>query len=446
MVVNGLFFSFFVYSFILFKKGSSEIFFWFIFYLNFFLLWSLKLLLETSECVFTNHYSSMLVLDKVSCVFLVLTIWVMVVGVCSMLYVDSRVGDLVVGLVILHSLLVFFFFSCNLLNFFLFFELSVVPLFWIISYWGSQKERFFSNYYFILYTVVSSSPFLLIVLSSMLSGVVSGVLIFFSSKFFVTGACFLGLMVGFYSKLPLFGFHIWLPKAHVDAPVGGSMLLAGILLKLGSLGAIRVLSLLGFGGFFVIKLSLVLASWGFFVASVMCLRLTDLKVIIAFSSVSHMSLALGGLVVLSGWGLKGGFLVFLGHGIISPALFYLGNMIYSRGGSRTLSGMKSLGIMNKFYLFVLVFFLFNVGLPPFVNFFGELGIFFSMFFYAKFLVGVVFLGFFFSGLYMIMLVVSLVGSKTWFRLVDKFFFLEWVLLVYMFFSYVWLSLGTELWF
>jgi len=206
----------------------------------------------------------------------------------------------------------FFLFPCFLVktffSFFIFFEASVIPLLVLITRWGRQKERVQASFYFVFYTLVGSYPLLVFLfyfyrtfLSSFM-GVES-----LRPLLRLPGYCYMGVfgsfdlfffwwlaMVGFLIKLPIYGFHLWLPKAHVEAPVAGSMLLAALLLKLGGYGLIRIMGILqGRVERYIVPFCFI----GSLVTRVICFRQADLKALIAYSSVGHMRLVAGGVVM-----------------------------------------------------------------------------------------------------------------------------------------------------
>nr|YP_010535488.1 NADH dehydrogenase subunit 4 [Alectorobius atacamensis]UYB78192.1 NADH dehydrogenase subunit 4 [Alectorobius atacamensis] len=273
-------------------------------------------------------------------------------------------------MVIMIFLLMFCFLIMNLIGFYLLFESVLIPIIMMIVGWGNQPERLQAGIYMLFYTLGGSLPLLIFLLSFSKS-----VSIFFlmwdnfqiSSLFFVMG------ILGFLVKMPMFFVHLWLPKAHVEAPVAGSMILAGVLLKLGIYGLFRIktviegkmleyshwiMSIILFGGMFV---------------GMICLCQVDVSALIAYSSVCHMGMALGGVFSMMFWGYLGNIIIMLGHGLCSSGLFCLANMFYERFYTRSMILLKGMGIMFPYIsLWWFLFMGINMAMPPSMNLGGEI--------------------------------------------------------------------------
>jgi len=193
-------------------------------------------------------------------------------------------------------------------------------------------------------------------------------------KNFFSGFILVILIFAFLIKMPIYSVHLWLPKAHVEAPVAGSIILAGVLLKLGRYGLYRVFNLVFFSRGFILNSYLISINLvGAIYVGFICLRQVDVKSLIAYSSVCHISLVIGGFIRGSLLGSRGVLVIILGHGLCSSALFCLANIMYERFFTRNLMLLK--GLMLYFPVLTFWWFIFrviNIGAPPFINLFGEI--------------------------------------------------------------------------
>nr|BBU26146.1 NADH dehydrogenase subunit 4 [Synchiropus splendidus] len=281
-------------------------------------------------------------------------------------------------LVSLQFFLILAFSATELIMFYVMFEATLLPTLAIITRWGNQKDRLNAGSYFLFYTLAGSLPLLIALLylqSSMgtlslisLQLTPSSNIFSYSNKLWWL-ACLLAFLV----KMPLYGVHLWLPKAHVEAPVAGSMVLAAVLLKLGGYGMMRVLPLLNPLTSSLNYPFIILALWGVIMTASICLRQTDLKSLIAYSSVSHMGLVAAGILTQTSCGFSGAMALMIAHGLTSSALFCLANTNYERTHSRTMILARGLQVVLPLmttWWFIAT--LANFALPPLPNLMGEL--------------------------------------------------------------------------
>nr|YP_009262402.1 NADH dehydrogenase subunit 4 [Gramastacus insolitus]ANI86978.1 NADH dehydrogenase subunit 4 [Gramastacus insolitus] len=328
-------------------------------------------------------------MDYLSYILVSLSVWIVMMMIFASQAVkkDSNYykGFLMVNLVLLFVLLLTFC-STDFLMFYVSFESSLVPMFILILGWGYQPERIQAGVYMLFYTLFASLPLLVSLLSlyqaggSLVMSLVGKVSEFHSISFFWYFCTIFAFMV----KLPLYMFHLWLPKAHVEAPVAGSMVLAGVLLKLGGYGLIRLLVVFSEINKMFVWFWIGMGVLGGGMISLMCLRQVDVKSLIAYSSVAHMGLVLGGLILMSNWGLNGAVVVMVGHGLCSSGLFCLANIVYERLGSRSL--MVGKGLLNFMPNLGLMWFLLcigNMAAPPTLNLLGEISLITSIVSWSK---------------------------------------------------------------
>lgn len=304
--------------------------------------------------------------------------------------------------VLLLLFLVLTFFSINIFIFYIFFEARLIPILFLIIGWGYQPERIQAGIYIFFYTIIASLPIILFIF-------------YFYLKFHTLDIRFINInltrvvlyfiiIIVFLVKLPIFILHLWLPKAHVEASVAGSIILAGVILKLGRYGLIRFLQiflLLGIKiNFILINLSLI----GGIIISFTCLRQRDLKSLIAYSSVVHIGLLLRGLLTFNYWGIIGSLVIILAHGLCSSGLFVLVNLNYERFYSRRIYINK--GIINLVPFLSLWWFLLvvsNIAAPPSLNLLGEILLINSLISYSNLCIFLLIIISFFRAVYCLFL-------------------------------------------
>ena len=312
-------------------------------------------------------------LDFPSLFLIVLTAWL------STLIVVIRVKVFKSGaffnlLIVLFLSLALRFRVTSLFLFYLFFEWSLLPIFLIILGWGYQPERLRASLLLFFYTLFASLPLLLVLLywsqTAFITRFKDIILILtqrttrFVTLRFIT-------ILAFVVKFPIYFVHLWLPKAHVEAPVAGSIILAGVLLKLGGYGIIRL------SAFFLHNPLIfsvgVLTMWGGGVLGALCLRIRDIKVIIAYSSVVHIRLVFIGVISYFSWGLNGAIVIMVAHGLCSSGMFAWANMVYERRHSRRLTlnkGLLTISPSFRFWWFLLI--VRNFAGPFTLNLAGEI--------------------------------------------------------------------------
>nr|UFZ13211.1 NADH dehydrogenase subunit 4 [Neochauliodes sparsus] len=303
-------------------------------------LWIISLMIMASESVYKNGYLS---------------------------------GFFLMNIIFLLMMLYLSFSSLSLFGFYLFFESSLIPTLILILGWGYQPERLQAGIYLLFYTLFASLPMLIAIM--FMSSESSLYMYMFNNYEFLNWIFYLSMIFAFLVKMPMFLVHLWLPKAHVEAPVSGSMILAGILLKLGGYGLLRVILLISHISLVLSIVWIIISLFGGFIVSMICLRQVDLKSLIAYSSVAHMGIVLAGLMTLTAWGWSGSYSMMIAHGLCSSGLFCLANISYERMGSRSLFINK--GLLNLMPSLCLWWFLLvssNMAAPPSLNLLGEISL------------------------------------------------------------------------
>ncbi|MEE4154571.1 MAG: NADH-quinone oxidoreductase subunit M, partial [Erythrobacter sp.] len=288
--------------------------------------------------------------------------------------ITKRVGEYMSAFLFMEVLMIGVFAAQDLFLFYIFFEAGLIPMYLIIGVWGGDN-RIYASYKFFLYTLLGS-VLMLVAMFWMVAEAGTSDIPTLMQYPFPGGAqtwLFLAFFASFAVKMPMWPVHTWLPDAHVQAPTAGSVILAGVLLKLGGYGFIRF-SLPMFPeasadlAWLIFALSMVAVVY----TSLVALVQHDMKKLIAYSSVAHMALVTAGLFAFNVQGIEGAMMIMLGHGLVSGALFLCVGVIYDRLHTREIERYGGLSINMPYYaLFFLLFTMASIGLPGTSNFVGE---------------------------------------------------------------------------
>nr|AYN73587.1 NADH dehydrogenase subunit 4 [Pogoniulus bilineatus] len=327
-------------------------------------------------------------IDQISSPLLTLSCWLLPLMILASLNhlshePPTRKRIFISTLIMIQPFIILAFSTSELTLFYISFEATLIPTLILITRWGNQPERLSAGIYLLLYTLISSLPLLIAILFIHTQ---TGTLYLPLLKLTPPATSWsplllsLALLLAFMVKAPLYGLHLWLPKAHVEAPIAGSMLLAGLLLKLGGYGIMRTTLLINPLPELLQYPFISLALWGALMTSSICIRQTDLKSLIAYSSVSHMGLVVAASMIQTHWSFSGAMILMISHGLTSSMLFCLANTNYERTHSRILlltRGLQPLlPLMASWWLLAN---LTNMALPPSTNLMAELSIMISLF-------------------------------------------------------------------
>nr|ABR12408.1 NADH dehydrogenase subunit 4 [Myzostoma seymourcollegiorum] len=346
--------------------------------------------------LFNNLYTQVflinkfLLIDGSSILLILLSMWIIIMMILGTKKISDKNNNWVMFMLmnmIMLLALYLCFSSKNLSMFYFFFEMTLIPITFMIMIWGYQPERLNASIFMLMYTVIASLPLSINIVMMKNNNMNISFMYFFNqimvnSNFntMINLFMFIALLV----KLPMFFMHMWLPKAHLEAPVFGSMILAAILLKLGGFGMMRMMLILPMSNMFLYLC--IISIWGAMIISLICCRMTDIKMLIAYSSVAHMGMLIMALFLNTPISLMAAFFMMIAHAFTSSALFFVANSMYTTSNSRMFILNKSMLMYNPSltkWWFIII--LMSMATPPSINLISEMLLVSSLIKYTVFI-------------------------------------------------------------
>ena len=322
--------------------------------------------------------------DGISLFFLLLT--TLLIPLCILISWNSitfNLKEYLIYFLLIEFFLIWVFCVLDLLMFYLFFESILIPMFLVIGIWGSRERKILASYYFFLYTLLGSVLMLLSIIYIYIQVGTTDYEVLLSFKFsmFEQKILWFTFFLAFAAKVPMLPVHLWLPEAHVEAPTAGSVILAGVLLKLGTYGFIRFsLPIFPEASFYFAPFVYTISLVGIVYTSLTAIRQSDFKRIIAYTSVAHMNVVMLGIFSFNNIGIEGALLQSLSHGFVASALFVIIGVVYERYRTRLVKYYGGLVHTMPLYIFIFLFFtMANIGFPGTSGFIGEFLIFVGSF-------------------------------------------------------------------